>query len=612
MNGDQSERCLPQLVAAWSASTPNVPAVTSNGVAMSYGDLEWRASRLAGHLSRLGAGPDVPVGLCLERSAGMVVGALGILKAGAAYIALDPAQPADRLEYMLNDSRALLVVASPRAAFRLSSAGRQVVVLDTNASQAADMSEPPPSCRITPGNLAYIIYTSGSTGQPKGVEITHGSLLNLVAWHQQAFQVTSADRATQQASPGFDAAVWELWPYLTAGASIHVPDDYTRVGPDLLRDWLVRERITVSFVSTPLAERLMGLDWPAETRLRALLTGGDTLHRYPPARLPFLVVNNYGPTEATVVATSGVVPSDAGTGAPTIGRPIANVQIYIVDQHLRQTPAGVGGELCIGGAGLARGYVNRPEATAEKFVTNPFSDEPGSRLYKTGDRACYLPDGQIAFLGRLDDQIKIRGYRIEPAEIVGALNAHPAVQAGAVVARADQGDDPRLVGYIVLEPGVELTPGALAEFLRERLPEYMVPVVFVRMDVLPLTASGKIDRAALPPPTASNTLRDRHCRRPVSAVEERVATIVSALMGLPDIDVDDNFFLLGGHSLLAAQVITRLHDTFEIDLSLRSLFESPTLAGLSAEVERLIMAKVDALSEAEVERMLADAEPRTI
>jgi acyl-coenzyme A synthetase/AMP-(fatty) acid ligase/acyl carrier protein len=451
-----------------------------------------------------------------------------------------------------------------------------------------------------------VIYTSGSTGQPKGVQITHASLLNLVFWHQRAFAVTAGDRATQVASPGFDAAVWELWPYLTAGASVYFPDEETRIAPEALRDWLVWQRITISFLPTPLAERVMTLEWPATTALRILLTGGDALHRYPSPTLPFTLINNYGPTENTVVATSGPVPAiERPEGPPSIGRPIANTQVYILDERLQPVPSGVPGELHIGGAGLARGYLNHPALTAEKFIPNPFCAVPGTRLYKTGDLACYLPDGQIAFLGRIDEQIKIRGYRIEPGEIVAALDRHPTVQASVVVAREDTPDDKRLVAYIVPTAGSRPTASALRDYLATQVPDYMVPATFVGLDALPLTPNGKVDRAALPAPDATNTVQDDTFTAPRSPLEERLAAIVASLLGLEQVGRDDNFFLLGVHSLLGAQVIARVADTFDVDLPLHALLEAPTVAELAIEIEHLMLAKLEAMSEDEAQRLLA-------
>jgi amino acid adenylation domain-containing protein len=431
----------------------------------------------------------------------MVVGALAILKAGGAYLPLDPAYPADRLSFILNDAHCPLMVTTNCVRDRLALSVQRLVTVDLSGPQ----SSTPPATNYHADNLAYVIYTSGSTGQPKGVEITHAGLLNLVFWHRDAFEVTPADRATQIAAVGFDAAVWELWPYLTAGASIYLPHEAIRNEPEALRDWLLSQEITITFVPTPMAERVMALPWPAQVPLQAMLTGGDILHSYPSPRLPFLLVNNYGPTESTVVATSGaVLPEERQEQPPSIGRPIDNTCIYILDDQSREVPIGTAGELHIGGAGLARGYRNRPELTAAKFVPNPFSAEPGARLYKTGDLARCLPDGQIAFLGRIDDQLKIRGFRIEPNEIITVLNEHPDVLESVVVARDIAGGDKRLVAYLVPAAGSRPTHSALQSFLLARLPQYMVPAIFVRLDALPLNPNGKIDRTVLPAPKTTS------------------------------------------------------------------------------------------------------------
>jgi acyl-coenzyme A synthetase/AMP-(fatty) acid ligase/acyl carrier protein len=390
------------------------------------------------------------------------------------------------------------------------------------------------------------------------------------------------------ASIAFDAAVWEVWPNLSAGSSIHFPDEATRVSPDLLRDWLITERITVSFVSTPLAESLISLDWPRDGALRILLTGGDTLRSYPPADLPFTFVNNYGPTECTVVTTSGTVrPNPQPAGLPAIGRPIDNLQVFILDEQLRPVPEGEDGELHIGGASLGRGYLNRPDLDAEKFISNPFSRVPGERLYKTGDLARYLPDGDIAFVGRVDEQIKIRGYRIEPGEIAALLHQHPSIKASVVVAR-DDNSDKRLVAYIVTVPDPDFTHSSLQDFLKQYVPDYMVPAVFVEIPSLPLTNSGKIDRAALPAPGLDNTVGDQLHVAPRTPVEERVVAILSELLRIQRVSVNDNFFFLGGHSLLGTQLIARTRDFFGIELPLRTVFDSPTPAELSAVIEEML------------------------
>jgi len=501
---------------------------------------------------------------------------------------MDPAYPPDRLAFMLDDAQAPVLISSTSIAQRLPLAKREHVYLD--APKIGDHPGEPPPLRIGPDDLAYVIYTSGSTGRPKGVEITHRGLANLVSWHTQAFSVTALDRASHVAGLGFDAAVWELWPYLAVGASVHLAEEDTRNSAEALWGWLVAERISISFVPTPLAEQLLGLrlKWPRKIALRVLLTGGDTLHRYPPPGLPFLVINNYGPTECTVVATSGLVrPNRSPTALPPIGRPISNTRIHLLDEHLQPVPAGATGEIYIGGAGVARGYHNRPDLTVEKFIPSHFSPEPGGRLYKTGDLGRLLPDGQIAFLGRMDDQIKIRGYRIEPNEIVSVLHRHPDIHASVVVAREDTPGERRLVAYVVPNAESDLRYTGLRDFLRDFLPEYMIPAAFVRIDALPLTPHGKIDRAALPEPTPTNTLQDDGSAEPCTSTEQRVAEILGELLNLESVGLEDNFFLLGGHSLLGAQLIARLRDAFGVEISLRSLFEGPTVAALSAELDRL-------------------------
>ncbi len=599
------DACVPQLVAGQAAATPDAVALVVGNQMLSYQQLNKRANQLAHSLQTLGVGPNVLVGLCVERSLDMVVGLLGILKAGGAYVPLDPSYPPDRLAFMVEDAQAPVLVTQQHLVSRLPAQQAQVICLDADAAALARQSTTDPLSAITADDLVYIIYTSGSTGRPKGVQITHGSLLNLVYWHQRAFAVTAVDRATQLTSPAFDATGWELWPYLTIGASVYLLDEDSRVAPALCRDWLVDHAITITFLPTALAEGVMALEWPEATALRYLLTGADTLHHYPSPSLPFALVNNYGPTEATVVTTYGLVPpTEHANLPPSIGRPIDNMQVYILDENLRQVPIGEPGELHIGGAGLAKGYLNRPDLTEEKFIDHPFSDEPGACLYKTGDEARFLPDGQIAFMGRIDYQIKIRGYRIEPDEIMSVLIEHPAVQTSLVVAREDTAGDKRLVAYVVLSPGAVVTTSSLRETLKERLPDYMIPATFVQLGSMPLTSNGKVDRRALPAPDATNTLHDEVVAQPHTPTEERLVAIVAPLLGLQHISIDDNFFMLGGHSLLGTQVIAHVANAFGVDLSLRTLFGSPTIRKLSAEIERLIVARVEAMSDEEVRRLL--------
>ena len=584
---------MPQLVAQRAQSMPEAIAVSSGFGTLTYEALDRRANRLARHLRSLGVGSNRLVGIYLERSIESVIAPLAAFKAGGAYLPLDPSLPAERLAYMLSDAGVSAVVTNGVLARNLPQGEWPVVVFDTFETEHAASSTESPEVEVLPEHLAYVIYTSGSTGRPKGVEIAHSSLLNLVQWHVRAFNVTPADRASLQAAVGFDAAVWELWPYLAAGAAVSIPEPAVRNHPESLRDWMIASGITVTFLPTALAEQMLQLRWPAQTPLRILLTGADALRRRPGLEIPFRLVNNYGPTECAVVATSGTVPPDpSATTSPSIGRPIDNTEICIFDEKRRPVAVGEPGEIYIGGAGVARGYRNNPELTAEVFVADPVRNGNGGRLYRTGDLGRLLANGEIEFLGRADEQMKVRGFRVEPGEIVSALNLHPGVQASAVSLRSEEWGEKRLVAYLVLAPGASLAVAELRETLSRRLPDYMVPAVFVKIKSLPLTLNGKVDQSVLPAPTASNTLPEAEFVAPRTLVEQRLAAILAPLLHVDQMSVKDNFFLLGGHSLLGTQLLTKIRDAFGVDLSLLSLFDHPTLEEMSIEVENLIVAKV--------------------
>jgi acyl-coenzyme A synthetase/AMP-(fatty) acid ligase/acyl carrier protein len=370
---------------------------------------------------------------------------------------------------------------------------------------------------------------------------------------------------------------------------VHLPDEATRLSPEALRDWLVEQRITISFAPTVLAERLISLDWPSNTRLRILLTGADTLQHYPPAGLPFTLVNNYGPTECTVVATSGAVwPNECPSSLPPIGRPIDNVSIYLLDDELRLVPRGEAGAVYIGGAGVSRGYINHPELTAERFIPNPFGGALAGQLYRTGDRARFLPNGQLEFLGRIDDQVKMRGYRIELNEIGCALSRHPSIQSSVVTAREDERGNKQLVAYIVRNNSKEPSASELREHLRVFLPEYMVPAVFLSLPSLPLSPNGKINRAALPEPSPFNTIRDEEFEPPHTPTEKKLAELLAIMLETERVGASDNFFLLGGHSLLGTQLIVKIRNCFGVELNLRALFDHPTVSGIAAQIDRLV------------------------
>ena len=601
-----SDRFVPQLVSDQARENPGHIALAGDSMQLTYGDLNDGANRLAHHLKTLGLRPNSVVAVCMRRSPLTALASLAVLRAGAAYLPLDPNYPRERLSFILTDANVSLVLSDSSVVDRLPPGNWQQILLDRE--DATDgMPTDSQTTQICPDQLSYVIYTSGSTGTPKGVEITHKNLLNLVLWHQKAFAVTAGDRATQFASFGFDAAVWELWPHLTAGAAVHLTPEEVRSSPELLRDWLVDQEITITFVPTALAERLIMLDWPATTKLRVLLTGADTLHHYPRPGLPFALINNYGPTEATVVATSGYVPSEKRNLAqrPAIGRPIDGAEIYIVDESLTPVRRGEVGELCIGGAGVGRGYVNSPELTGKKFVPDPFVTRADLRMYRTGDLGRWLPDGQIEYVGRVDDLIKIRGYRIEPNEIVAVLDTHPGVQASAVIDRKNGTDSKHLVAYIVVNPGHACpTASQLRDLLLSRLPDYMIPAMFVVLPDLPLTSNGKVDRKALPYPDASNTLPDENYLSPRTMLEEKLSALVANLLGVTRVGVNDNLFLIGGHSLFGTQLIARIRDGFGVELPLRSVFECPTPALLAREIEHLMVVRIGAMSEDEIQSVL--------
>jgi amino acid adenylation domain-containing protein len=586
---------VPMLVERQAAITPGALAVCSGSQSLTYGELENRSTQMAQHLRNAGAAPGSVVGLCAERSIDFPVAALAIMKAGCAYLPLESRTPQKRLQMMLKAAQVSIVLTDSNLLEMLSGNGRKLLTLDR---RPAEISGDLQTTEISPEHLAYVIYTSGSTGVPKAVAIGHDSLLNLCQWHNRSFGITPTDRASQVASIGFDAAVWEIWPYLV--------NDEIRTQPQQLRDWMVRERITIGFAPTPIAERMLKLAWPKETSLLRLLTGADTLHQYPSPDLPFTLVNNYGPTECAVVATSGMVyPNRSASDLPAIGRPIGNAEIYILNSAMQRVTAGELGEIYIGGAGLAKGYLNDPAMTAERFVKHPFSADEDARLYRTGDMGRWLPDGQIAFHGRMDDQVKIRGYRIELNEISCAVNRHPAVRESVIVAIENgTAGEKELVAFVVLA-GACPAVAELRDFLSKELPDHMLPAKFVRLDYLPLGPSGKVDRSALPTPNDLNILRDPSSWNVSTATEQRVARIVASLLGLEKVGVDENFFYLGGNSLFGTQLIARLREAFGVDVPLLKLFDHPTVADLAAEVERLMVTTLEAMTEEEAERLLA-------
>ncbi|MFU8872797.1 amino acid adenylation domain-containing protein [Micromonospora sp. SL4-19] len=588
------DRPVTALVAAQARTRPDAVAVTEPGRSLTYGGLDLAAAALAGRLRRLGVTRGTIVALRLDWGVDLVVAALAVVRAGAAYLPIDPGYPPARQRHLLADSGApVLVTRGPapdgttatvvdlaNLSGPAASGSAQSDETGAASHQAADTGPAFADAAIGPDDLAYLIYTSGSTGRPKGVAATHGSLANLVAWQHRVSGLGPDDRASLVAGVGFDASVLELWPALAAGATVVVPAPEARRSPQRLRDALVAERVTVSFAPTAYVEALVELPWPAETALRLLLTGGDRLHRRPPAGLPFTLVDNYGPAETTVVATAAQVAP--GAGEPDIGHPIDGATVRLCDATGRPVAPGDVGELCVGGAGVARGYHGRPDLTADRFRPDP-DGPPGARLYRTGDLARWGAAGTLEFLGRADDQVQIRGHRVEPGEVEAVLAEHPDVRSAAVVAGTDAIGTTTLTGYAVARAGRRPQPGELRAYLRERLPPALVPAAVVLLPALPTTANGKIDRAALvaavPVAPATEPAEGR------TPTESAVLDIWREVLGRPDIGPDDRFDDQGGHSLSAVRVAGRIAATFGVDVPLEVFLGPLTPAGLASRVD---------------------------
>ena len=578
---------IPGQIAELGNASPRSIALIAGDRQLTYEEVNRRADRFADYLWQLGVGLGSTVAISMERSFDWIIAALGTMRAGAAYVPLDSTWPESRLRFAVNDSGASVLVARAALLDRLHLDVHSIDPCRDSAVIATCPIATRPS--IEPESLAYLIYTSGSSGFPKGVEITHANLSHLVRWHRDAFGVTSRDRASHLAGLGFDAAVWEIWPNLSAGATVCLADDTLRSSPELIRQWMILERITVGFVPTVYAEPMMAMQWPAETALRFLLTGGDALQRGPNVSLPFRVVNNYGPTECTVVSTSTVL-SPGIEGTPPIGRPISGASVYLLNDEGRQIPDGVTGEIYIRGGGVGRGYRNLPDATAQFFLPDPFSRVPGAMMYRTGDLGRRRPDGEIDFCGRLDRQAKIRGHRIELDEIGKTLNQHACVEFATALAKISETGEKRLVAYVLPKANVPvLTIDDLQKHLLKSLPSYMVPAVFVRLETLPVSANGKLDLTILAQSADTNLLERTIASVPATEIEGRLLAIMRELLGNQTITEKDNFFLAGGHSLLGMQLVMRLGEAFGVDLTLRQLFEAPSVDRLAAVVEAQLM-----------------------
>jgi amino acid adenylation domain-containing protein len=592
----------------WAERRPDALAVSWSGGRLSYGELAYRADCLARRLRERGVGPETLVALCFERSPELIAAAVAVLEAGGAYLPIDPAQPAERLEWIVRDSAAAFLLTPESLTAMERESPREET--DIPADMPADAG---------PDGLVYVIYTSGSTGMPKGAELRHRGLSSMMAWNRRYHGIGPEDRNTFLAGPGFDASVWELWGALTSGASLHIPPPELIPAPAALLRWMAAEGITVSFLPTPITEAVLAERLSEELSLRVLIVAGDRLVRRPAPDAPFALFNLYGPSENTVTATASRV-SPFGDRAPDIGTPVANTRAYIVDRFLQPVPVGAPGELCLAGEGVARSYRFRPQLTADRFVPDPFGGA-GERLYRTGDLARWRPDGQIEFLGRVDFQVKIRGFRIELGEVETALTRQLGVESAVVLAREDGGEK-RLVAYVV-GPAGGTSAEELRRGLQQTLPEPMLPSAFVFLEAFPLTQHGKVDRRALPAPERAQHGSGAEFVPPRTPLEEEVAQVWRDVLKVDRIGVSDSFWELGGHSLLATRVLSRIEELFEVDLPLRTLFASPSLGEFAAMVgERVLvreggqdidaaLAELNDMSEDEI-RALLEQEAREL
>jgi amino acid adenylation domain-containing protein len=580
--------CLHQLFEQQVQRNPAAIALSFGERTISYGELNVWTNRLAHRLHRLGVKPGVLVALCFERSPEMVAAILATLKAGGAFVPLDPMSPTERLRVVLADTQAPIVLTQRHLMNRLPAIQAEVISLDPVESMLGEDEESrrPPASGVQPTDLAYVIYTSGSTGRPKGVMVEHHAICNTVWWHQQQLTVRSGDRLLLVVPYFFDAALSILFPALAGGARVVLAEPGEEYEPARLLERIARERVTILPVP-PRPLRLL-MEGPVSEKCRTVrwvCTGGEAMPPDLPGRLFDLLkvdfYNLYGPTEVAVDATCW--PCQRGDTRPSvpIGRPIANVQVYVLDRHRQPVPIGVPGELFIGGAGVARGYLHDPELTAERFLPDPFRDEPGARLYRTGDRCRWLPDGSLEFLGRLDQQVKVRGYRIEIGEVETALASHPSVREAAVTIHVDATGEGRLVGYVVPEPdGPPPTPEQLRRHLKDRLPDYMVPSIFVPLAELPHTPTGKLDRKALPAPLNERPQTSQPFVAPRTPLEEYLAGLWRDVLRLDQVGVEDNFFDLGGNSIQAALLVNRLREHLGEHIFTVVLFDSPTITGI--------------------------------
>lgn len=584
-------KCLHELFEAQVERTPKNTAVVFEKEQLTYFELNAKANQLAHHLRKLGVGKETLVAICVERSLEMIIALLGVLKADSTYLPIDPMYPKERVAFMLSDAQTPVLLTQERLLKSLPEQGTQIICLDTDWESIAQESKEN-LCRngIQPDNLAYVIYTSGSTGKPKGVMISHSSICNHMFWMQSTFPLTEEDKVLQKTPFSFDASVWEFYAPLLIGAQLIVARPGGHQDSAYLVKAITDQKITVLQLVPTLLQMLLEQEGIENCKsLKRIFCGGEVL---PVALQERLFVkldvdlhNLYGPTEACIDATFWTCKRGMHQQSVPIGRPISNTQVYILDSNLQPVPIGVPGELYIGGAGLAQGYLNRPDLTKEKFIPNPFNDEPDMRLYKTGDLAYYRNDGTIEYIGRIDNQVKIRGFRIELAEIEAVLSSHPQIQQAVVIATEDSFSNQKLVAYVVSEQKT-LSSHQLREFLQQQLPAYMAPSAFISLDTLPLTPNGKIDRLALAA-LDGDIEREREYVAPRTPSEEIIANIFALVLGIETVSIHDNFFELGGHSLLATQLVSRLRQSFKVEIPLKAVFAAPSVAQLDQTIAQL-------------------------
>ena len=576
----EQDLCVHQIIAQQAARTPDAIAVVCNDQQMTYAELNARGNQLAHYLRRLGVGPESLVGICVERSLDLIVGLLGILKAGGAYIPLDPAFPKERLAFMIDDASVPVLLTQQRLTADLPSDGAKVVCLDADWAVIARQSADNPVGGAGSDNLAYVIYTSGSTGKPKGVQIGHRALTNFLCSVRRNPGLDSDDVLLSVTTPSFDIAALELYLPLVVGARLVIVGREVAADGNQLKERLAHIGATVMQATPATWKMLIDVGWQGGERFKALC-GGEALS--PELAWQLLkrsgsLWNMYGPTETTIWSAGCKI--ESGDEPISIGRPLANTQIYLLDENLNPVPIGVPGELHIGGDGLARGYLNQPELTAQKFIRNPFNKDSAARLYKTGDLARRLSNGTIEYLGRLDEQVKIRGFRIELGEIESALRQHAAVRDCVVVAREHSAGDMRLVAYVVPATEMAVDRKGLRAFLREQLPDYMMPAAVIELAELPLTPTGKVNRRALPAPEYDAQLKESYVA-PRTPAEQLLAAVWGEVLKVSRVGVNDNFFELGGHSLLAVRLFARLEKDFGKRLPLATLFQAPTVRQLA-------------------------------